>query len=80
MRPRTRAQGKWKMLMMTSATHKLCVAGNNPEMSRIANVYLSCPTSSIYSDRLFLKARNIYETERNRMPLDGNLTSQFTFN
>lgn len=38
-----------------------------PEMSRIAKVYLCCPASSVYSERLFSEAGNIYETKRNRL-------------
>lgn len=38
-----------------------------PEMSRMAKVYLCCPASSVYSERLFSEAGNIYETKRNRL-------------
>lgn len=38
-----------------------------PEMSRLAKVYLCCPASSVYSERLFSEAGNVYETKRNRL-------------
>ncbi|XP_073962367.1 zinc finger BED domain-containing protein 4-like [Choristoneura fumiferana] len=44
-----------------------CNNSRYPEMSRIAKVYLCCPASSVYSERLFSEAGNIYETKRNRL-------------
>lgn len=38
-----------------------------PEMARIAKVFLCCPASSVYSERLFSEAGNVYETKRNRL-------------
>lgn len=48
-----------------------------PEMSRIAKVYLCCPASSVYSERLFSEAGNIYETKRNRLRPDRAETLVF---
>ncbi|XP_028168248.1 zinc finger BED domain-containing protein 4-like [Ostrinia furnacalis] len=48
-----------------------------PEMSRIAKIYLCCPASTVYSERLFSEAGNIYETKRNRLLPDRAETLTF---
>ncbi|KAJ8980512.1 hypothetical protein NQ317_007932 [Molorchus minor] len=38
-----------------------------PKMAAIAKIYLCCPASTVYSERLFSEAGNVYETKRNRL-------------
>ena len=43
-----------------------------PNMARVARRYLSCPTSYVYSERLFSEAGNIFEEHRSRLlPRNG---------
>lgn len=45
---------------------------NYPNIVRIARRYLSCPASSVYSERLFSEAGNIFEEHRSRLlPRNG---------
>jgi len=38
-----------------------------PIMYKLARRYLAAPASSVYSDRIFSEAGNIYESKRNRL-------------
>ena len=43
------------------------MSGKYPLLSRLAQVYLAIPASSVYSERLFSEAGNIYEAKRSRL-------------
>ncbi|XP_054744485.1 zinc finger BED domain-containing protein 4-like [Anastrepha obliqua] len=49
--------------------YKWWLANENqyPNLSKFAKVYLSSPGSSVYSERLFSEAGNIYDEKRNRL-------------
>ena len=38
-----------------------------PGMAAMAKRYLCCPASTVYSERLFSEAGNVYETKRSRL-------------
>ena len=43
-----------------------------PNIARVVRRYLSCPASSVYSERLFSEAGNIFEEHRSRLlPRNG---------